>query len=168
MHDCPRARCAQNATLVEYAAAASGLYVDFFGEGQRARALSQLREFAFVGLVEYWGLSACLYHARLGGPPPITVELANVRPGDANNALREQDTARLRAALQEYAPSRLVEDSEIYAAGAAKFWADVRSAALSPQKKTPPTPAGEARGDAGIRARAQSGGKRRAHGGARE
>ena len=82
MHDCPRARCAQNATLVEYAAAASGLYVDFFGEGQRARALSQLREFAFIGLVEYWGLSACLYHARLGGPPPITVELANVRPGD--------------------------------------------------------------------------------------
>ena len=96
------------------------------------------------------------------------LELANVRPGDANNALREQDTARLRAALQEYAPSRLVEDSEIYAAGAAKFWADVRSAALSPQKKSPPTPAGEARGDAGIRARAQSGGKRRAHDGGRE
>ena len=166
MHDCPLARCARNATLVEYAAAASGLYVDFFGEGQRARALSQLREFAFVGLVEHWGLSACLYHARLGGPPPITAELANVRPSNAKNALREQDTARLRAALQEHAPSRLVEDSEIYAAGAAKFWADVRSASPSPPKSAPPVRT--ARGDAGIRARAQSGGKRRAHGGARE
>ena len=166
MHDCPRARCAQNATLVEYAAAASGLYVDFFGEGQRARALSQLREFAFVGLVEHWGLSVCLYHARLGGPPPITAELANVRPSSAKNALREQDTARLHAALQEHAPSRLVEDSEIYAAGAAKFWADVRGASPSPPKSAPPVRA--ARGDAGIRARAQSGGKLRAHGGGRE
>ena len=41
-------------------------------------------------------------------------------------------------ALQEHAPSRLVEDSEIYAAGAAKFWADVRSASPSPPKSAPP------------------------------
>ena len=119
--------------------------------------LKLVGEYGLRNKRELWRTQLALAKIRKSARALLTLE-----PKDPK---RMFEAPALLRRLQRYG---LVEDSEIYAAGAAKFWADVRSAALSPQKKSPPTPAGEARGDAGIRARAQSGGKRRAHDGGRE
>ena len=159
MHDCGH-KCAANASLPEYAMAVAGMYVHYFGGGELERALTRLRQFAFVGLVEYWDLSVCLYHSVFGGPSPVTAELENVRPGDykaaAKTASPADEAAQLRKSLSDWlaraklyqdservsVTKRLVGDSEVYAAGESIFWRDVRSAKVGSARISRETDAG--------------------------
>ena len=115
-------------TLVEYTAIVAGIYTSYFGSGSVSSAASRIDQFSFVGLVEYWDLSICLYHYKFGGPRPSKAEFGNVRPGNYSGSADE--AASLRRVLPEHAVAnaRMVEDYEIYSAGASKFWSDVRSA----------------------------------------
>lgn len=86
---------------------------------ETAKAVERLGSsgFAFVGLVEEWDLSVCLFHRLLGGTPRPQ-EFTAVRVNKASSALlrrpRQVDGLRDEA------------DEAVYAAGRARFWRQVR------------------------------------------
>ena len=135
MHDCYN--CSRKTKLSEYAASTAGIYTDYFGSnGSVDVAVERIKQFAFVGLTEYWDLSICLYHFLFGGPVPIETEFANLRPGKYGRSSPDRDKAaeqvkRLRQSLPAHLSARLLTDNLIYAAGQAKFWDDVRRYRLS-------------------------------------
>ena len=135
LHDCHN--CTWKTTLSEYAEATAGMYTEFFaGSNNVATAIKRIQQFAFVGLMEYWDLSICLYHYLFGGPAPIEPEFANLRPGKYKHSKKGRDAAakeitKLRQALPAHVSSRLVADNMVYSAGAAKFWSDIGRYRLS-------------------------------------
>ena len=134
-HDC--GNCTKKTTLIEYATATAGMYTDYFaGTDSVETAIARIQQFAFVGLMEYWDLSICLYHHLFGGRMPIESEFANLRPGKYRRKKQTRDAAakeivRLRQSLPAHLGSRLIGDNRIYAAGAAKFWSDIHHYRLS-------------------------------------
>ena len=78
-----------------------------------AVAVSRLRGFAVVGLMERWAASVCLLRAKFGGAV-LRNELANVRPGAA---------AAPAAADDAYAAD--LADEAVYAAARGIFEADL-------------------------------------------
>ena len=71
--------------------------------------------FAFIGIVEEWDLSVCLFH-RLLGKMPLSVE---------NTAVRVQTRAHSRGT--DAVSGRDVADETIYHVGRAWFWVAARS-----------------------------------------
>ena len=129
MHDCHN--CTKKTTLTEYAATTSGMYTDYFaGSDSTEIAIKRIQQFAFVGLMEYWDLSICLFHHLFGGRAPIEAEFANLRPGKYRRkkhalSMAAKEIERLQHALPAHFRSRLIDDNKVYAAGAVKFWSDV-------------------------------------------
>ena len=68
--------------------------------------------FLFVGIVEKWDMSVCLFHAMLGGSPAAT-QFKNIHPGRARQAdsstgkLVDYDDAALRGKTDKH-------DYEVY------------------------------------------------------
>jgi len=78
------------------------------------------REMAFVGLLEEWEKTICLFHASFGGPL-FAAELMNVRPTAVGNGGR----------ASQYNESELGDvldaaDQAVYAAAKRRFERDVR------------------------------------------
>ena len=136
LHDCHNCT-KKNTTLSEYAAATAGMYTDYFaGTDSVDAAVKRIQQFAFVGLMEHWDLSICLYHHLFGGPVPIESEFANLRPGKYKHSKKGRDAAakeiaQLRKSLPAHLGERLITDNMVYAAGVAKFWSDIRRYRLS-------------------------------------
>merc|ERR1719356_1744583 len=78
-------------------------------------AIKRLDGFKFVGLVEHWALSMCLFHTKLGGTC-TELDFANMRPG--------------RRPMEEtpnpYSQMLDQDDERVYEAVSEKFWADVK------------------------------------------
>merc|ERR1712032_1268443 len=51
-------------------------------------AISRLQGFKFIGLVEHWALSICLFHAMIGGEC-LPSEFVNTRPARPTSTFRE-------------------------------------------------------------------------------
>ena len=91
------------------------------------RAISVLRErFAFVGLLEHWNVSVCIFHSlMMRGTPPDPAELMPThlspqrRRAAADGMGSFHDESSLRGFVDKY-------DEQIYAAASARFWADAR------------------------------------------
>lgn len=79
-----------------------------------------LRGMAFVGLLEEWRMSICLFHARFGGPLRVA-ELSNVRPTHTGRALGGRYDESQLGAVRDSA------DEQVYAAATARLWGDVRA-----------------------------------------
>ena len=92
------------------------------------KAVRIVREqFAFVGLLEQWQASVCVFHATLmrGVPINSTAELALTHPGPRRPLLH----SHARPADYDEGPLRgFVDaaDERVYAAARARFWADAR------------------------------------------
>jgi len=72
-------------------------------------SLQRLRSFGFVGLIEEWELSVCLFHRRFGGPI-LPLELHRVRVGvkQDNSTVAVADEAD--DALYRYVKGRFAHD----------------------------------------------------------
>ena len=68
------------------------------GPAQVLNAKDVLRNFAFVGLLEEWELSACVARLVFGGPL-LPIELENVRPGQQGAAETARET-KLKAQVR--------------------------------------------------------------------
>ena len=104
-----------------------------YPEGSRHADVAKKRietDFAFVGLVEHWGASVCLYHATFGGRAASKVELRNLRPGGYE---APENLASLRQGpgqgLGGHAAENLRRDFVVYAAGKSKFLSDLAARA---------------------------------------
>ena len=77
------------------------------------------REMAFVGLLEEWEKTICLFHASFGGPL-FAAELMNVRPTAGNGGRASQyNESELGDVLD-------AADQAVYAAAKRRFERDVR------------------------------------------
>ena len=133
MHDC---RACVNegpnkTTFADYVAKVGSLYAEYFGRGDADVAKKRIEtDFAFVGLVEHWGASVCLYHATFGGRAASKVELRNLRPGGYE---APENLASLRQGpgqgLGGHAAENLRRDFVVYAAGKSKFLSDLAARA---------------------------------------
>jgi hypothetical protein len=93
-------------------------------DAERAAGIVR-RRFRFVGLLEHWNTTVCVFHALLmGGSPPDPAELlvthANQRKRHAAGS-EGYDEAALQGFVDEH-------DEKVYAAATARFWADARRA----------------------------------------
>ena len=103
-----------------------------------ARAVHVVKEhFAFVGLLEHWATSVCVFHALLRKSAPIdAAELALTHPGPRRPPPRpsRRDASRptsAHSALTPYDERALrgfvdAADERLYAAASARFWADAQ------------------------------------------
>mmetsp|Transcript_47758 Transcript_47758/g.109912 ORF Transcript_47758/g.109912 Transcript_47758/m.109912 type:complete len:147 (-) Transcript_47758:121-561(-) len=99
---------------------------------ETALALSMLLDgFAFVGLIEEWNLSICLFHRILGGSPRPQ-EFTAVR-------VNKKATGMLQRRPELLTALRDPPDEVLYAAARTRFQAQVRSvlAALGPPMMRP-------------------------------
>lgn len=95
------------------------------------RAVRALESFAFVGLLEHWAASVCVFHALLmSGTPPDATELAVTHAGQqrvaaaAARATGRTDSFRYdEGVLRGFVD---VHDERVYAAARTRFWADAR------------------------------------------
>eukprot|EP00747_Dinoflagellata_sp_TGD_P164451 gnl/TRDRNA2_/TRDRNA2_184418_c0_seq1.p1 gnl/TRDRNA2_/TRDRNA2_184418_c0~~gnl/TRDRNA2_/TRDRNA2_184418_c0_seq1.p1 ORF type:complete len:329 (+),score=34.45 gnl/TRDRNA2_/TRDRNA2_184418_c0_seq1:95-1081(+) len=87
-----------------------------------ALAIARLKNFSFVGLTDYWMLSICLWHKKMGGQP-LPIELANNRPG----SIGQNGTTRKYDAQALFGKWKPPIDMQIYKAGADKFWAEIEA-----------------------------------------
>merc|ERR1719329_2110605 len=93
---------------------------------KRKLAAQRVSKFAFVGLVEEWELSLCLFHRVLGGKP-LAVESEVVRVGSPS-AQADECPLELKARLgQDEDPV----DSLVYKAAKEKFEKQVADALAS-------------------------------------
>ena len=83
-----------------------------------ALAIRRLEAFRFIGLVEEYALSVCLFHAMLGGPC-LPVEFVNMRPGKCGGHNLTEDLARLNGYVDAY-------DTSLYRRAAQIFWSNIR------------------------------------------
>ena len=94
------------------------------------RALATLGSFAFVGLLEYWAQSVCIFHALfLGASPPDAAELAVTHAGirriaAAGGAGRQ--VARFRYDEHQLHGFVDAHDEAVYRAAKARFRADAK------------------------------------------
>ena len=75
------------------------------------------REMAFVGLLEEWEKTICLFHASFGGPL-FAAELMNVRPTNGGRASKYNES--------ELGDVLDAADQAVYAAAKRRFERDVR------------------------------------------
>mmetsp|Transcript_18579 Transcript_18579/g.50396 ORF Transcript_18579/g.50396 Transcript_18579/m.50396 type:complete len:361 (-) Transcript_18579:39-1121(-) len=86
-------------------------------------AMRRLREgFKFVGIMEEYDLSVCLFHAMFGGEC-LPVEFANMRPGQAEESPGSA-TVHRRAKVEAAEDDA---DTALYNAARERFWADVKT-----------------------------------------
>ena len=130
-HDC-RA-CTRDTTLLQYVRmVANEGYSHYFGNGDASVALDRIQNFAFVGLVEYWDMSICLYHSKFGGRLPVAkgefLHDKSTRLGNYTAEVAAEELRDLRAALtsDDALRSQVAWETETYMQGARRFWADVR------------------------------------------
>ena len=81
-------------------------------------AIRRLSKFRFVGLVEEYALSVCLFHAMLGGDC-LTVEFVNMRPSTRHRTSLAEDIDLLGGYQDSF-------DLQLYAAVKKIFWTNVR------------------------------------------
>eukprot|EP00927_Polykrikos_kofoidii_P027740 TRINITY_DN2430_c0_g2_i1.p1 TRINITY_DN2430_c0_g2~~TRINITY_DN2430_c0_g2_i1.p1 ORF type:complete len:345 (-),score=34.69 TRINITY_DN2430_c0_g2_i1:162-1196(-) len=88
-------------------------------------AIHRLHHFAFVGIIEEFDLSVCLFH-KMFGSDCLDVEFMNMRPGDYDSdEEKKQDLAVLKAQGDPW-------DEPVYAAATRRFWSDVHKYNLRP------------------------------------
>eukprot|EP00927_Polykrikos_kofoidii_P031563 TRINITY_DN2711_c0_g1_i1.p1 TRINITY_DN2711_c0_g1~~TRINITY_DN2711_c0_g1_i1.p1 ORF type:complete len:329 (-),score=31.62 TRINITY_DN2711_c0_g1_i1:23-1009(-) len=81
-------------------------------------ALSRINGFLFVGLVEHWALSICLFH-RITSSTCTLHELDNMRSNRKRDYNESWDTSELNGYIDSY-------DTEVYHAVKQRFWRDVK------------------------------------------
>eukprot|EP00927_Polykrikos_kofoidii_P004011 TRINITY_DN1159_c0_g2_i1.p1 TRINITY_DN1159_c0_g2~~TRINITY_DN1159_c0_g2_i1.p1 ORF type:complete len:764 (+),score=147.16 TRINITY_DN1159_c0_g2_i1:38-2293(+) len=88
-------------------------------------AIKRLREFAFVGILEEYDMSICLFHAVFGGKC-LAVEFLNSRPThyEESEAAQEAEEAKLKKYPDPW-------DTPVYEAAMRRFKADVRKYKLN-------------------------------------
>lgn len=134
-HDCKSCR---GMPIVLYARRARGVYAKFLlgtaatsASAAIDAAVRRLGRFAFVGIVEHWAASVCLYHAIFGGGgAPTNAEFRAVRKSSAHNATSLADLAatlrhdaRKRHRAEDDLDLSLVDEA-IYDAALARFTRD--------------------------------------------
>merc|ERR1719291_942724 len=83
-------------------------------------ALERLQKgFMYVGLMEEYDLSVCLFHAMYGGEC-LQVEFQNMRPGHYHTTPRQDE---VKAALQGYSDHI---DGRLYRKASSIFWENVK------------------------------------------
>jgi hypothetical protein len=89
-------------------------------------AIQRLNHFAFVGILEEFDLSVCLFH-KMFGSDCHAVEFINMRPGTypGGEEKMEKDLAFLRKKGDPW-------DEPVYAAALRRFWSDVHKYNLKP------------------------------------
>jgi hypothetical protein len=89
-------------------------------------AIQRIKKFAFVGIIEEFDLSVCLFHKMLGSSCR-GVEFMNMRPGKyvGGEKKKAKDLAFLRKMGDPW-------DDSVYLAATKRFWADVRKYKLRP------------------------------------
>ncbi|CAE7253146.1 unnamed protein product [Symbiodinium natans] len=80
------------------------------------KALQRLHGFAFIGLMEHFELSVCLFHAMFGGKC-LPIEFVNMRKG-----VEHQDPMQLANALSGHEDPY---DNAVYQAASEIFWRNV-------------------------------------------
>lgn len=85
-------------------------------EDDLPKALQRLKGFAFVGLIEHFDLSVCLFHAMFGGKC-FPVEFVNMRKG-----VEHQDPAQLASTISSHEDPY---DRAVYNAATEIFWQNV-------------------------------------------
>lgn len=85
-------------------------------------AIERLKGFAFIGLLEEYDLSVCLFHRMFGGEC-LPVEFLNMRPHIASALETREKKARDLDLLRRH---RDPIDGPLYDAAARIFWANVR------------------------------------------
>ena len=113
-----------------------------------SRALRVLRDnFAFVGLLEHWATSVCVFHSLLRGGAPIdAAELALTHPGPQRQRRSSSSSLPPHAdadgggdagsfVYDERALRGFVDaaDERVYAAASERFWADARRTGCAKQ-----------------------------------
>jgi hypothetical protein len=88
-------------------------------------AIERLDGFAFVGILEEFDLSVCLFHKMMGSPC-LAVEFMNTRKATYSSEKQEQ-LKQLRAWGDPY-------DEPVYEAAKQRFWGDVRKYGLKPSE----------------------------------
>eukprot|EP00927_Polykrikos_kofoidii_P042500 TRINITY_DN3649_c0_g1_i1.p1 TRINITY_DN3649_c0_g1~~TRINITY_DN3649_c0_g1_i1.p1 ORF type:complete len:327 (+),score=39.81 TRINITY_DN3649_c0_g1_i1:88-1068(+) len=86
-------------------------------------ALSRLDGFLFVGLVEHWALSVCLFH-RITGSACKPHDMDNCRKDGNRDSRDSWATSELNGFVDRY-------DTKIYEAVKQRFWRDVESYQLT-------------------------------------
>lgn len=86
-------------------------------------AIRRLDGFAFVGILEEFDLSVCLFH-KMNGSPCLAVEFLNTREGDYD--------ARKQRELKQLRDWGDPMDEAVYDAAKRRFWGDVRKYDLKP------------------------------------
>lgn len=88
----------------------------------RQTAIDRLHNFKFVGLVEEWELSVCLFHRLLGGEPHPD-EFGKTGAHDKYDSYQDTCTAEAVAGIPVDA-----DDSKLYETGTQIFWSQVQHA----------------------------------------
>lgn len=104
--------------------------------------------FAFVGLLEHWAVSVCVFHAiMMRGSPPDDAELVRTHVGSQRRAISQgSTTTRTAAAAAEhfrYDERELrgfidTHDERVYAAASTRFWMDARRTRCVPTRTLTP------------------------------
>eukprot|EP00927_Polykrikos_kofoidii_P037457 TRINITY_DN3160_c0_g1_i1.p1 TRINITY_DN3160_c0_g1~~TRINITY_DN3160_c0_g1_i1.p1 ORF type:complete len:379 (+),score=46.68 TRINITY_DN3160_c0_g1_i1:72-1208(+) len=92
-------------------------------------AIERLDGFAFVGLLEEYDLSVCLFHLRFGGDC-LPVEFENMRPGEYVSDMKKQAQQVELDLLAEHPDPY---DTPVYKAASQRFWIDVAKYEANPR-----------------------------------
>ena len=104
------------------------------------RAVHALEQFAFIGLLEHWTTSVCVFHALLWNasrPAPAELALAHVGSHRLAASGASRDAARLgRFRYNESVLHGFVDvhDERVYSAAKKRFWADARRTQCEPPR----------------------------------
>ena len=121
-----------------------------------AKAVRIVKEgFAYVGLLEHWATSVCLFHATFreeqadgGNRRRLTMELRLTHPGPLRTK-HAGDAARGSFTYDEKALRGFVDeaDERVYKAASERFWADARRAGCAAARQSQTAEEGAARED---------------------
>jgi hypothetical protein len=89
-------------------------------------AIQRLNHFAYVGIIEQFDLSVCLFH-KMFGTKCLDVEFLNMRPGTypGGEKKKQEDLAMLEKQGDPW-------DGPVYDAAKRRFWSDVHKYNLRP------------------------------------